>query len=73
MAFTQLFHDPKAAGNLAGIKVVAAFPETSHAPILYPAALTKDARPEARGFLDYLSSPAARAVFEKDGFTVLEK
>src|SRR3954469_6084650 len=29
VAFTQLFHDPKAAGDLAGIKVVAAFPAGS--------------------------------------------
>ncbi len=26
LAFTELFHDPKAAGDLAGIRVVAAFP-----------------------------------------------
>src|SRR5258708_2965212 len=26
LAFTQLFHDPKAEGGLAGIRVVAAFP-----------------------------------------------
>src|SRR5215470_11843380 len=29
VAFTQLFHDPKATGDLAGIKVVAAFPAGS--------------------------------------------
>jgi predicted dehydrogenase len=29
VAFTQLFHDPKAAGDLAGIRVVAAFPAGS--------------------------------------------
>ena len=29
VAFTQLFHDPKASGDLAGIKVVAAFPAGS--------------------------------------------
>jgi len=29
VAFTQLFHDPKAEGDLAGIKVVAAFPAGS--------------------------------------------
>ncbi|HBH53949.1 MAG TPA: dehydrogenase [Planctomycetaceae bacterium] len=27
VAFTQLFHDPKAAGDLAGIRVTAAFPD----------------------------------------------
>src|ERR1700716_885347 len=29
VAFTQLFHDPKATGDLAGIRVVAAFPAGS--------------------------------------------
>ncbi|MCE9526493.1 MAG: hypothetical protein K8R36_10605, partial [Planctomycetales bacterium] len=29
VAFTQLFHDPKAEGDLAGIRVVAAFPAGS--------------------------------------------
>lgn len=29
VAFTQLFHDPKAAGDLAGLRVVAAFPAGS--------------------------------------------
>lgn len=62
--------DAKAEPN---VKVVGIFPENSHPPILYPAALVKDAKPEARGFLTYLSSPAARVVFEKDGFTVLRK
>jgi molybdate transport system substrate-binding protein len=56
-----------------GVKVVGVFPENSHQPILYPAALVKDAKPEARTFLAYLASPAARAVFEKDGFTFLIK
>lgn len=55
------------------VKVVGVFPENSHPPILYPAALTKDAKPEARGFLAYLSSPTARAVFVKDGFNFLLK
>ena len=61
--------DAKAEPN---VKIVGVFPENSHAPILYPAALTKDAKPEARAFLAYLSSPQAKAVFEKDGFTVLK-
>jgi molybdate transport system substrate-binding protein len=55
------------------VKVVGVFPEDSHAPILYPAALTKDAKPEAKAFLAYLASPTARAVFVKDGFTFLLK
>jgi len=55
------------------VKTVGIFPENSHPPILYPAALTKDAAPAARDFLAYLSSPAARAVFIRDGFSVLAK
>lgn len=62
--------DAKADPN---VKTVGVFPENSHQPILYPAALVKDAKPEARTFLAYLASPAARAVFEKDGFTFLAK
>ena len=62
--------DAKADDN---VKVVGVFPGNTHPPILYPAALVKDAKPEARTFLTYLASPAARAVFEKDGFTMLIK
>ena len=52
------------------VKLAGVFPESSHAPILYPEALTKDAKPEAKAFFAYLSSPAAHAVFAKDGFRV---
>src|SRR5579872_1855433 len=62
--------DAKAEPN---VKVVGMFPESSHPPILYPAALTKEARPEARAFLAYLASPTARAIFVKDGFSFLPK
>jgi molybdate transport system substrate-binding protein len=54
------------------VAVAGTFPEDSHAPIRYPAALVKDAKPEARGFLAFLSSAAARSVFETAGFTVLK-
>jgi molybdate transport system substrate-binding protein len=53
------------------VRIVDTFPESSHAPIVYPAALTKDTNANARGFLDYMESADARTVFEKDGFTVL--
>jgi molybdate transport system substrate-binding protein len=62
--------DAKADKN---VRIAGTFPENTHQPILYPAALVKDAKPEARAFLTYLSSPAARAVFEKNGFTFLAK
>ncbi|MGZ5940007.1 MAG: molybdate ABC transporter substrate-binding protein, partial [Rhizomicrobium sp.] len=53
------------------VHIVATFPESSHTPIVYPAALTRDAKPEAQAFLDFLSGPEARAIFEKNGFIVL--
>lgn len=57
-----------------GVKIVATFPENSHPPITYPAALTKESKnADARAFLDFLCSAKARAVFEKQGFTVLVK
>ncbi|WP_431298883.1 molybdate ABC transporter substrate-binding protein [Tabrizicola sp. BL-A-41-H6] len=53
------------------VSIVATFPETSHRPIIYPAALTTLASPEAAAFLDYLSSPTAQALFAAQGFTML--
>lgn len=56
----------------ASVKIVATFPESSHAPILYPFALTASTRKEAADkFLAYLKSPAGRAAFERQGFRVL--
>ena len=52
--------------------VVGTFPESSHAPITYPVALTATAKPEAQAFLDALTTDAAKAVFEAQGFTVLK-
>lgn len=52
------------------VRIVGTFPENSHQPIIYPAALIKDAKPEAKDFLNYLSSPDARTAFEGAGFTV---
>jgi molybdate transport system substrate-binding protein len=52
------------------VRLVGTFPDNTHAPILYPAALTKDAKPGAREFLKFLLGPEARAIFQKDGFVV---
>lgn len=54
-----------------GVHVVAAFPESSHPPIVYPIALTKTAAPGAKDFMAFLSGPQAKTIFEKAGFTVL--
>lgn len=53
------------------VRVVGVFPDDSHPPIVYPAALvTGNETPAARRFLAFLRTPAATAVFEKYGFTV---
>lgn len=61
------------------VRVVDTFPEDSHPPIVYPAAITKtaDARQDggaalAQAYLDYLRSDAAAAIFTKYGFTPLK-
>jgi molybdate transport system substrate-binding protein len=54
------------------VRIVGSFPKGSHPPIIYPAALTVNAGAPAAAFLAYLqTSPAARAAFQKQGFTVL--
>jgi molybdate transport system substrate-binding protein len=56
-----------------GVAVVARFPETSHPPIVYPAALTAAAQGDAPArFLAALTAPAARAIFAREGFTLLD-
>jgi molybdate transport system substrate-binding protein len=55
-----------------GVAVAGVFPEDSHPPIVYPVAVTADAKnPAAAAFVDFLASAKAGAVFEKAGFTVL--
>lgn len=54
------------------VKIVGTFPENTHPPIIYPIALTKDStNPDALAFLNFIRSPAARPIFERQGFTVL--
>jgi len=54
------------------VKIAGTFPDSTHAPIVYPAALTKDAKPTAQAFLDYLKGPEASAIFTEAGFIVLK-
>jgi molybdate transport system substrate-binding protein len=55
------------------VSVIGVFPANSHPPIIYPAAVTaQSTHPRALPLLDYLSSDAARAVFVKHGFQVLQ-
>ncbi|MCC7045779.1 MAG: molybdate ABC transporter substrate-binding protein [Alphaproteobacteria bacterium] len=55
------------------VKIVDAFPQDTHPPIVYPIALTANAsNPDAPGFLAYLRSAKAKPLFEKQGFSVLD-
>jgi molybdate transport system substrate-binding protein len=53
-----------------GVVVAGVFPDNTHPPILYPAAALEDAKAGALRFLEFLSTPAAKAIFEKHGFAV---
>jgi molybdate transport system substrate-binding protein len=56
-----------------GVKIVAAFPEATHEPIIYPVAATVVAKPDVKSYLAFLRSGEAKAIFEKYGFVVLMK
>jgi molybdate transport system substrate-binding protein len=55
------------------VKIVGVFPADSHPPIVYPVALTENAKPDALQYLAFLQSRAAKAVFEANGFTFLAR
>jgi len=61
--------DAQASGK---VRVVATAPESSHDPIVYPAAVVKGTHNEeaARNFVEYLGSSTAHAIFVKYGFTI---
>jgi molybdate transport system substrate-binding protein len=62
---TDAKSDPK-------VKVLDTFPESTHAPILYPIAITAaSSNAEAPSFLAYLKTAAAQTAFEAQGFKVL--
>jgi molybdate transport system substrate-binding protein len=56
-----------------GVKIVGAFPESSHPPIIYPVAATATANADTAAYLAFLRSSTAKAIFEKYGFTFLIK
>jgi molybdate transport system substrate-binding protein len=56
----------------SAVAVVARLPDDSHPPIVYPVALTANAKGvEPARFLDHLLSPAAHEAFVREGFTIL--
>lgn len=55
-----------------GVRVIAAFPAESHPPIVYPVAVTASStNPDAAALVEYLHSAKADAIFEKQGFSVM--
>jgi molybdate transport system substrate-binding protein len=55
------------------VKIVGTFPEDTHPPIIYPAALlASTTNGDALAFLAYMRAPGARPAWEKHGFTVLK-
>ncbi len=50
------------------VRAVYTFDKRYHTPIQYPAGIIKGARGGARTVLDYLTSPAARNIFKRNGF-----
>ncbi len=57
-----------------GVKIVGTFPGGSYPPIIYPVAATAStAKAGVDSYLRFLHTPAAKAIFEKYGFTFLPK
>lgn len=52
------------------VKIAGHLDPRLHPPIVYPAAVLRDAPPPARQYLDFLSAAAAAGIFEKHGFHV---
>jgi molybdate transport system substrate-binding protein len=52
------------------VKIAAFAPESSHQPVIYPAAVIKTSKniADAKEFLKFLTSSSAKAVFQKYGF-----
>lgn len=54
------------------VRIVGRFPENTHPPILYSAAvLAASDNPAAAGYLRFVQTSAARGLFEAEGFAVL--
>ena len=55
------------------VKIVGTFPDGSYPPVTYPVAATSNAKADAVKYLQFLRGGAAKAVFEKYGFSFLIK
>jgi molybdate transport system substrate-binding protein len=56
------------------VKIIGTFPEDSYPPVTYPVAATADTKKTTVGqYFSFLRTPAAKAIFEKYGFSYLVK
>ncbi len=56
------------------VKVIGAFPQNSYPPVIYAASATAESKnTETARYLDFLRNNAAKAIFEKFGFSFLVK
>jgi molybdate transport system substrate-binding protein len=56
-----------------GVAVVGTFPEDSHPPIIYPIAILSESKnADTAPYLEFLKSPKAAALFEEQGFIILQ-
>ena len=53
--------------------VIGRFPADSHPAIIYPAAMTASAKPEAKRYLDFQRGATGQVAFQHYGFTYLVK
>ena len=55
------------------VRIIYQFPDSTHSPIVYPAAVLRNTghKALAQAFLDYLQTAEAAALFEKYGFSVV--
>lgn len=62
------------AGFSKKVRIIHQFPESSHSPIVYPAAVLRNTGRKvlAQSFLDYLQTAEVAAIFEKYGFSVVK-
>jgi molybdate transport system substrate-binding protein len=55
------------------VKIIGVFPDGSHPPVIYPVAATASAKADAGKYLNFLRGNEAKAIFEKYGFSFLNK
>ena len=53
------------------VKIIGAFPDGSYPPVTYPVAATADGKNRGRALSRFPRTPAAKAIFEKYGFSFL--